>query len=134
MTYATRTDLIAAYGADEVAQRESMLPAGATDRALADADAMIDGYVSGRYQVPLAPQPANILRIACSIARYYLLGDATTEGARNDYEDAIAWLKDVQSGRVVLVSAAVSANPATGGMPATRTSSKQFDRDSLADY
>lgn len=104
MTYATRTDLELHYGADEVAQRESMLPAGAVDRALADADALIDGYLAGRYTVPLSPVPQNLLSIASAIARYHLLGEAATERARDDFKDAIAWLKDVQSGRVLLQS------------------------------
>lgn len=114
MTYATRTDLEERYGADELTQRESMLPAGAVDRALADADAEVDGYVAAAYTVPLAPVPANIVRAACSIARYRLLGDAATERARQDYEDAIRLLRDVQAGRATLMS----ASPLAGNTPA----------------
>lgn len=104
MTYATRADLEQRYGADEVAQRESALPAGAVDRALADADALINGYLAGRYALPLSPVPQNLPQVACVVARYNLLGDAVTERARNDYTDTIAWLRDVQAGRVLLQS------------------------------
>lgn len=134
MAYAIRTDLEAAYGAAEIAQRESMLPAGAVDRALADADAFIDGYASGRYAVPLSPVPANVLRLACAIARYNLLGDAATDRARADYEDAVAWLKDLAAGRVTLVSATLSASPATGGRPVSITPARIFNAAGLADY
>lgn len=134
MGYATRADLEVAYGADEVAQRESALPAGAVDRALADADALIDGYVAGRYAVPLSPMPANLPRLACAIARYHLLGDAAGEPARDAYAHAIAWLKDVQSGRVVLPGVAAAAAPATGGTAAIRTPPRLFDADTLAGY
>lgn len=102
MTYATRQDLADRYGEDEVAQRESVLPAGAVDRALGDADAEIDGYLAGRYSVPVSPVPARLTAIAAQIARYGLLGDAATEVARKGYEDARAWLRDVQSGRALV--------------------------------
>lgn len=114
MTYATRTDLEERYGADELEQRESVLAAGAVGRALADADAEVDGYVAAAYAVPLNPVPANIVRVACSIARYRLLGDAATEQARKDYEDAIRFLRDVQGGRATLMAAA----PLAGNTPA----------------
>lgn len=106
MPYATRIDLEDRYGAEELEQRESMLAAGAVDRALADADAEVDGYVAGAYAVPLDPVPANIVRIAAAIARYRLLGDAATEQARQDYDDAVRFLRDVQAGRAALMSAA----------------------------
>lgn len=123
MSYATRTDLEQRYGADEVSQREAALPAGAVDRALADAGALIDGYLTGRYVLPLSPVPGNLEQVACAIARYNLLGDAVTDRARNDYTDAIAWLRDVQSGRVLLDSSfkAESAPAAT----VTMTSSER---------
>lgn len=134
MTYATRTDLEERYGVDELAQRESMLPAGAVDRALADADAMIDGYLAGRYAVPLSPVPDNLPRVACQLARYGLLGNAADERARQDYADAAAWLKDVAAGRVILTEAIVAAITEVGAKPTTRAPSRQFDGDSLANY
>ena len=101
MTYASRADLEALFGQEEVAHRESVLPAGAVARALADADAQIDSYLAARYVLPLSilPLPGNLVRVACVIARYYLLGDSTTERARQDWQDALTWLKDVQTGR-----------------------------------
>lgn len=109
MTYAIRADLEERYGADELTQRESVLSAGAVTEALADADAEIDAYVGGRYAVPLSPAPANVVRIACAIARYNILGDSATERARNDYTDALRFLRDVQAGRASLGEAAVIA-------------------------
>lgn len=104
MTYATRTDLEERYGEDELTQRESMLATGAVAQALADADAEIDSYLAGRYVTPLSPVPDNLPRVACAMARYYLLGSSADERSRNDYKDAIAWLKDVQAGRALLQS------------------------------
>jgi phage gp36-like protein len=106
MTYATRTDLELRYGADEIAQRESALPTGALDVILADADALIDGYLAGGYTLPLSPVPAKLLQVACAVACYYLMGAAVMQRARDDYTDAVAWLKDVQNGVVVLQASA----------------------------
>lgn len=110
MAYATRTDLEERYGADELTQRESVLPAGAVDRALADADVEIDSYLATRYSVPLSPVPDNVSRIAAAVARYRILGDAVTELARKEYEDARAWLKEVAAGRAQINGATPLAN------------------------
>lgn len=114
MAYATRQDLEQLYGAAEVSQRESALPAGAVDNALGNADATIDGYLAGRYTLPLSQIPPNLPQVACALARYTLMGEAATERARNDQKDAIAWLRDVQAGRVLLQAAA----PTPGSEPA----------------
>lgn len=113
MTYATRQDLEQRHGTDEVTQRESMLEPGAVDSALADADALIDGYVATRYAVPLSPVPGNLVQVACALARYTLLGDAASDRARDDFRDAISWLRDVQAGRVHLQV----AQPVLGNSP-----------------
>lgn len=132
MSYATRQDLEDRYGATELAQRETMLPNGAVERALADADAVIDGYLAGRYAVPLTPVPDNLPRVACQLARYGLLGAAADERARHDYEDAVAWLKDVAAGRVILPTVTPAAETAVQARPATRTAERQFGTDGLA--
>lgn len=116
MTYATRADLEKLYGVDEIAQRESALDDGALDLILGNADALIDGYLAGRYSLPLSSIPSNLLAIAAAIARYNLLGDSAVERHRNDYKDAIAWLRDVEAGRVKLQS---SVSPVPGNAPAT---------------
>lgn len=109
MSYATRADLEFRYGAEEVSIRESVLPAGALDRILQSVDAEIDAYLAGRYAIPLSPVPENIVNFAAAIARYRLLGESTSEHARTEYEDARAFLRDVQAGRARLDAAATVA-------------------------
>ena len=120
MTYANRSDLEILSGPDEVEQRERGQGFGAVERALSDATASCDDYLRGRYALPAAPVDASLRRNCAAIARYFLLGDAFTEGARKDYEDALTWLKRVQEGRVLLSAApaAVAAplDPARGTM------------------
>lgn len=114
MTYATRTELEDRYGIEELEQRESM-SFGVVARALADADVEIDSYCTGRYSLPLSPVPGNVARIAATIARYRLLGDAATELARKEYEDARSWLRDVAAGRVQIEGATPLAAAAPSG-------------------
>lgn len=113
MSYANRTHLEQRYGADEILQRESVLSEGAVVQALLDADALINGYLASRYALPLSSVPQNLPQVACAIARYQLLGDAATERARDDYEDALQWLKDVSAGRVKLQSDVAQVSSST---------------------
>lgn len=106
MTYAVREDLAQRYGADEITQRESALDPGALGVILADTNALIDGYLAGGYTLPLVPVPIKLTQVACAIARYYLLGEAVMQRARDDFTDAVSWLKDVQNGVVVLQASA----------------------------
>ncbi|MDD5297660.1 MAG: DUF1320 domain-containing protein [Rhodocyclaceae bacterium] len=116
MPYATRFDLEARFGTDEVAQRESVLGSGAVSRALDDADAEINGYLDNRYLTPIAPAPVSIVKRACDIARYNLLGDSASEDARKRYQDAISFLQAIQQGSLNLDG----ATPKEGGGPEAR--------------
>lgn len=64
--------------------------------ALQDATEEINGYIGGRYSLPLPNVPSNLNRIACDIARYRLYFEQPTEHVTKLYDDAIAFLKRVQ--------------------------------------
>lgn len=85
------------------------------NQAVADADGTIDGYLSGRYAVPLASPPPNVGRIACDLVRYYLNDDQVTEAVEKRYTAAIAWLRDVSSGKASLGADLGAAAQPTGG-------------------
>jgi phage gp36-like protein len=113
MAYATRDDLAARFGEQEVADREAMLGAGAADRAIADAAAEMDVSLDNRYLTPITPVPLAVVLRCCDIARYRLLGDSASEDARKRYADARQWLNDVQTGAINLdgVPAKVGGTP-----------------------
>lgn len=107
MTYATLQNLIDRFGADELIQltdREGLgeIDTTVTDRALADADARINGYLAARYTLPLVNVPTELELLACDIARYLLHDDRVTEQIEQRYKDAIAQLRDVSRGVAVL--------------------------------
>jgi phage gp36-like protein len=79
--------------------------------AIAQADALIDTYLGGRYAVPLSSVPAVVRQCSVDIALYYLY-KRTVEGfaesitepntRRTAYKDALRILEDIRSGKMGL--------------------------------
>lgn len=110
--YATVADLVSRYGETEVLRfsagdgplPEAIEPAR-IDQAIADASALIDSYLRRRYKTPLSTPPSDIVRAACTLARYDLAmgGDREpTEQMRLARKEVIAWLEGVADGRTTL--------------------------------
>ncbi len=70
------------------------------DQAIARANAEINGYLLA--YLPLAVVPANLVYLACDIARYHLHGDQLLDPIKVRYEQAIAYLKGVAAGKIAL--------------------------------
>lgn len=125
MSYATQQDLVDRYGLDEIVQLTDRTGTGQVDatvvaRALADADAIIDAYVGLVTTLPLSSVPPRLSQAACVIARYSLWQDGHPDRVRLDYEDAIAWLRDIAAGRASLgLAPSVAPAPSTAP-PAAR--------------
>ena len=140
MTYASQSDLVDRFGATELAQRTDRINGATIDavvlgRALADADAEIDGYLATRYQLPLASVPAMLVRLASDMARYQLCDDKVPDAVRQRYEDAVSLLKRMASGDVQLTGATlVVVSGGSGNAVATRTPDRVFSADQLASY
>lgn len=58
-------------------------------RAIADADAEIDGYLRGRYGLPLSAVPPVLTDLSLRIAIYKAHTHAVNDKIRRDYEDAM---------------------------------------------
>jgi phage gp36-like protein len=87
------------------------------DQALADASAEIDGYLDGRFALPLTNAPAVLNRLACDVAMYRLqslrpIHDVAD--ARQRYEDAVQLLVRVARGEVTLGLTSDNLEPAEG--------------------
>ena len=139
MTYAVQQDLVDRFSAEELAQltdrdQALVIDTDVLGRALADADAEIDGYLAARYSLPLATAPAALVRVAADIARYRLWADRASEAVRKRYEDAVRDLKAMSSGGIV-IDGAVALAPAARNMTVTqRSPAAQFGSDTLAGY
>lgn len=91
-----------------------MLDGVVVDRAIADADAEIDGYCANRFTVPFAQTPPRLRAISVDIAIYNLFSrrHAVPEERRTRYEDATKYLDKIARG---LASPGVQPIPAPPG-------------------
>jgi phage gp36-like protein len=83
------------------------------DRALADTDAVIDGFVAGKYGLPLAMVPPLLVDLALAIAIYKLHPAAPPQKIRDDYTDALKSLDKIASGTIKLPIAGIEP-PSSG--------------------
>ncbi|MXS82270.1 gp436 family protein [Nitrosomonas oligotropha] len=135
MTYASQQNMIDRFGEDELIQLTDRDSLGAIDatvinRALGDADATINGYLAARYTLPLAnPVPEMLERFACDIARYALYDDGVKEAIETRYKDAIAYLRDVSTGKADLGVSDTSNKPASTATAQMSSTTPVFRRE-----
>lgn len=122
MPYTTLTDLVQRFGAAELIQQTDLTGSGELDpvavsNAITDAAALIDGYLSGRYSLPLSVTPPLLVMLCCDLARYALYVDAAPEIIEKRRDQAVATLRDIAAGRVQLdVGQADASPPAPSGL------------------
>lgn len=139
MPYANQQDLVDRFGADELIELSNRAGGDTIDatvvaKALADADALIDPYLSARYAVPVSPAPALLVRIACDIARFLLHGKAATDSVRRAYDDALKVLQEIARGLASLPGAAAPGGASPAGSPAYSAPDRVFGPERLSGY
>jgi phage gp36-like protein len=140
MTYATKQEMIDRFGDLELKQltdRTGLVDAiddVVLGKALDDADAEINGYLMGRYVLPLASTPKILVGLACDIARFRLFEDRATEHVRTRYDDALKYLRDVARGQISLGLDAAGQPAAEGGGAKAEGEERVFNNTTLADY
>jgi phage gp36-like protein len=106
--YATRDDMIKRFGEEEIIlltdqdANAGVIDDGVLNQALADASAEVDGYLGGRYTLPLPSAPAVLVRICCDIARYLLHDEHAPERIEKRYDDSVKFLKSLAKGEIGL--------------------------------
>ncbi|MFZ2452587.1 MAG: DUF1320 domain-containing protein [Methylovulum miyakonense] len=110
--YVTIAQLIAQFGETELIQRtdRSKPKTGAIDQALLNeiidaASREIDGYLRSVYPLPLSDGlvAGSALPEKCgAIVRYHLYKGVKNEDVSERYNDAVKWLKGVQSKDITL--------------------------------
>lgn len=128
MAYCTQSDLLERISEAALIQltdktESDEIDASAVARAIADADAEIDGYCGSRHTLPFSPVPVMIRKISVDIAIYNLYGLNPTltlpEDIQKRYDNATRFLRDVATGKVTL-GADAPDEPADGQPQATR--------------
>lgn len=142
MTYAAAQDMIDRFSEQQLKEvtdpDAESIRAEALDRALEDASDEIDGYLEGRYRLPLPNPPRSLRIIACNIAMYRLLTLRqidVMEDQRKRYEDAIKFLRAVSTGDINLGLTPADQTVQPAGGPAMREGpARTFSRDRLRGY
>jgi phage gp36-like protein len=78
------------------------------DRAITDAGELIDGYLRGRYALPLSPVPGLLNTLAADVAIYRLYARriklTPPEGVTERYKNALKILEQIQADKISLGS------------------------------
>lgn len=131
MAYCTEADIINQLPEERLIELadddgDGIADIGVVDKAIADADAEIDTYLSSRYTVPLSPAPAIINKICVDIAVWNLFSrrQVADDVAKERYRAAVDLLKLIAKGDVSL---GVVPEPA-GGEQQIKSSREKSDR------
>jgi phage gp36-like protein len=138
MAYSTAQDMIDAFGHAEMRDlsdtgetRTGDVVTAVLNKAIADAGAMIDGYLLGRYQLPLDPAPGALSVHCRGMARYFLMTNSPDDRAKADFAGALKYLQAVASGSISLLPPSSAGQVAAGMGPVVfDTGSKVFGRES----
>ena len=132
--YATLQDMQSRFGIDLL--RVAFLPGTETldeaviTQALADASSLIDGYLAGRYPLPLAHVPTALVPICCDIARHRLYGEQSPEQIGKRYDAALSFLKSVGKGELALGLAADGEQLESQNLAELQSDGRVFGRQS----
>ncbi|MRJ41192.1 MULTISPECIES: gp436 family protein [Idiomarina] len=134
MPYCLVTDLVARYSEAELIALTDRAGSGAVDQSVAqhaidDASALIDGYLLGRYELPLQPVPSVLTPICADIARYQLYDNEAPTVVTKRYETAIAFLKSVGKGEVTLGIHTDGGSPGSTDLPEIQSGGNVFNRN-----
>lgn len=132
MAYVTLAQLIERYGepalvalTDRGQFATGVVDDAAINRAVADADAVIDGYLVRKYALPLAVAQPLLVKIAGSLVFYDLHTYQPDEKIVNEQKLALAMLRDIATGTVALTVAGLEADNVAG------SGARITDRDRL---
>ncbi|MEX0971522.1 MAG: DUF1320 domain-containing protein [Paracoccaceae bacterium] len=121
MAYASISGLSDRFGeamlidlSDRAAVPTGAIVPAVIEAALADTDALIDGYLARRYTLPLSAVPALIVTLAETICIYKLHTLVAPEKIDKDHTAALKLLADIAKGDVAI--------PADGLPPAGNNS------------
>lgn len=144
MAYCTLQDLLE-YVDENVVVRltqddpeETSVNEDVVTRAIADAAALVDGYVSTRYQVPLTPVPPLIRRVSVHLTRYTLFSrrgldeDSADKTVVREYHEAVKLLTAISRGEVQLGTPVAAATPGPGAR--LQSAPRRMSRESLEGF
>ena len=137
--YATLAELKKKLPADVLVALTDDGGSGVIDTAIIDADLKaadveIDGYLGGRYTLPLSPLPEIVIKLAVDITIYNLYGrrQGPPEHWQKRYDNAVRYLVKVAGGSVSLGLGDPEAPAADEAM--ITSSARIFSRETLKGF
>jgi phage gp36-like protein len=128
-TYATPDDMVTMFGEPQMRALTDIdqVAAGQVvterlQRALETATGEVDGYMVGRYALPLATVPSTVRTHVICLARYHLMGAQPDDKAMADRKAAVSFFEKVASGTLPLFAPSLAPTPAGGGNDAVMQS------------
>jgi phage gp36-like protein len=104
------------------------------DRAIADADSLIDSYLKARYALPLAETPRLVTDLSLRISIYFAHARVADEKIRKDYDDAIRTLAAIATGAIRLDVAGVEPASSGAGEVLTNEPHRPLSADTMKGY
>lgn len=131
--YCTLTDMINRFELTELIQLSDSAHIGMIDdavvnAAISDASNLIDGYISGRYALPLQSVPSVLISICANIARYNMYDNAVTDVVQRNYDAAIRFLEQVGTGKIKMGLSADNTQPESDQTISIESSESVFAR------
>lgn len=141
MAYVTLAQLIERYGepalialTDRGEIATGVVNEATVNRAIADADATIDGYLVRKYALPLAEAQPMLVKIAGSLVFYDLHTYQPDDKIVNDQKQAMALLKDIGSGVVALTVAGLEPENVAGSGARITDRDRQLTQDNMTGF
>lgn len=143
MPYCTQDDILEQLDEDTLLQLTDDYDAGAidsdvVDRAIADADSLINGYCGKRHTVPFTTVPALARKFSVDIAIYNLYGRriGAPEDRKDRYKEAIDYLKGVARGENSMGEDDPEGTPPDSNAPQMSSDSPEriFTRDKMSGF
>ncbi|MDX2008257.1 MAG: DUF1320 domain-containing protein [Meiothermus sp.] len=115
-------------------------------KALVQAESEVNSYVALKYALPLADVPEALKTATTDIAVYRLFKrrgirpGTADEVVQTDYRNAVAWLRDIASGKATLTASGGgqggddAALPVAGQAAKVTAAERVFSRDKLGGF
>ncbi|NKF51366.1 DUF1320 domain-containing protein [Shewanella sp. WXL01] len=138
--YATTQDMVARFGEQELIDltdrdgSQGSIVSDVLDTALASASALIDGYLAGRYQLPMTNALPVLADLCCEIARYKLYDEEAHEAVQQRFKDAERFLVKVSKGEISLGVDTAGESATSTDLPQIESAGSVFARDSAKGF
>lgn len=138
MAYLTLDEFIDDLGEVKLAEVSSRngtdaMDSGVIERALAEASAFVDGYLAGRYTLPLKSVPLQVKAWTRAVALHALYPNGPTEAVRTGFEDTISQMRD-RSVTLTLPQVGAELAPGSSGRVRGHSAPLVFSAEALRGF